>query len=158
MFLLKPMHSYQPLHGGNLEIFFIRLVIKSLNTLRWPEFLHRLKFSRWNQSLCSSLSYRIPSGVYFYIICPIYGPGCFPYTCGQSHRWCSQYRDIGFASASANLSCMKNSLSCIVDIGQMYFVLLASGLVNGNEAFPYRNFTFLPVRVIFDTRRLNFFR
>ena len=23
MFLLKPMHSYQPLHGGKLEIFFI---------------------------------------------------------------------------------------------------------------------------------------
>ena len=26
------MHSYQLLHGGNLENFFIRLVIKSLNT------------------------------------------------------------------------------------------------------------------------------
>ena len=103
MFLLKPMHSYQPLHWGNLEIFFIRWVIKSLNKLRWPEFLHRLKFSRWNQSLCSSLSYGIPSGVYVYIICPIYGPGRFPYTFGQSHRGFSQYRNIGFIFNSSKI-------------------------------------------------------
>ena len=63
----------------------------------------RLKFSRWNQSLCSSLSCGIPSGVYFYIICPSYGPGCFRYTCGQSHRGRSQYRDIGFIFNSSKI-------------------------------------------------------
>ena len=62
------------------------------------------------------------------------------------------------SSASANLSCMKISLSCMIDIGQNVFVLLASREVTGNGPFQYRNFTFLPVRVIFDTRRLNFFR
>ena len=50
-----------------------------------------------------SLSCGIPSGVYVYIICPIYGPGCFPYTCGQSHRGRGQYRDIGFIFNSSKI-------------------------------------------------------
>ena len=61
----------------------------------------RVKFSRWNQSLYSSLSCGIPSGVY--IICPIYGPGYFPYTCGQSHRGSDQYRDSGFIINSSRI-------------------------------------------------------
>ena len=37
------MHSYQPLHGGLLKNFFIRLVTKSLNTEHWQEFLRQVK-------------------------------------------------------------------------------------------------------------------
>ena len=54
-------------------------------------------------------------------------------------------RYIRGTSASANLSCMKNSLSCMIDIGQMYFVLLATDTSNGNDPFCYRTFTYCPV-------------
>ena len=65
---------------------------------------------------------------------------------------------IRCSSASANLSCMKICPSCTDRTGQTHPFLLATGTSIGNEPFQYRNFTFLPVRVIFDTRRLNFFR
>ena len=41
--VINPIHPYQPLHGGHLKNFFIRLVMKSLNTEHLSEFLRQFK-------------------------------------------------------------------------------------------------------------------